>query len=87
MQSLVITKLKEPQNKEFFNDKLDLIIEELSLQRDSRERVKDIIKELKEKFDISPTIIRKLAKAKLDNDIDSLLEENTELVGITAAIN
>ena len=86
MKPATVAKLKEPQNKDYFNQKLDLIIEEMSLQSESRERVKETLADLKTKFEISPTIVRKLAKAKADDKLNKLLEENSEIVNLTAIL-
>jgi hypothetical protein len=87
MKPATIAKLKEPQNKDDFNKAVDLIVEEFSLQTDSRERVKDILADLKEKFEISPAIVRKLAKAKADDKLNKLVEENSEIVNLIAVVN
>jgi len=86
MKATTIAKLKEPQNRDDFNQKLDLIIEEFGLQSDSRERVKDILAELKAKYEISPTIVRKLAKAKAEDKLDKLIQDNSEVVNLTAIL-
>lgn len=86
MKPTTVSKLKEPQNREFFNQKLDLIIDEFGLQADSRERVKEILAELKAKFEISPAIVRKLAKAKADDKLNDLLEQNSEIVNLTSIL-
>jgi hypothetical protein len=86
MKATTIAKLKEPQNRDDFNQKLDLIIEEFGLQADSRERVKDILAELKAKYEISPTIVRKLAKAKAEDKLDKLIQDNSEVVNLTAIL-
>ncbi len=86
MNPATLAKLKEPANKEIFNNKLRLMVEELRNQKESREVVTDIAKELKEKFEIDTAITRKLAKAKLDESLDELLEVNSELVSLTAVI-
>ena len=86
MKATTIAKLKEPQNRDDFNQKLDLIIEEFGLQSDSRERVKDILAELKGKYEISPAIVRKLAKAKAEDKLDKLIQDNSEVVNLTAIL-
>ena len=86
MKATTIAKLKEPQNRDDFNQKLDLIIEEFGLQADSRERVKDILAELKAKYEISPTIVRKLAKAKAEDKLDKLIQDNSEVVNLTGIL-
>lgn len=86
MNPVTLAKLKEPANKELFNNKLRLIIEELRTQKESREVVTDIAKELKDKFEIDTAITRKLARAKMEEDLDGLLETNSELVSLTAVI-
>ena len=58
----------------------------MSLQSESRERVKETLADLKTKFEISPTIVRKLAKAKADDKLNKLLEENSEIVNLTAIL-
>jgi hypothetical protein len=86
MKPSTAAKLKEPQNRDYFNQKLDLIIEEFGLQADSRERVKEVLVDLKTKFEISPTIVRKLAKAKADDKLTKVLEENSEIVNLVSVL-
>ena len=75
MKATTIAKLKEPQNRDDFNQKLDLIIEEFGL-----------LAELKAKYEISPTIVRKLAKAKAEDKLDKLIQDNSEVVNLTAIL-
>ena len=86
MKAATIAKLKEPQNKTYFNEKLELIINEMVEQGSSREVVKEILADLKTKFEISPTIVRKLATAKANDKLNKLLEDNSEIVNLTALI-
>jgi hypothetical protein len=86
MKPSTAAKLKEPHNRDYFNQKLDLIIEEFGLQADSRERVKEVLVDLKTKFEISPTIVRKLAKAKADDKLTKVLEENSEIVNLVSVL-
>jgi hypothetical protein len=87
MKPTTIAKLKQPEHKEHFNRQVNLIIEEFVFQSESRERVKDILAELKERLEISPAIVRKLAKAKADEKLEKLLEENSEVVNLTQILD
>jgi hypothetical protein len=86
MKPTTIAKLKEPQNQEYFNEKVQLVIGELAEQLASRETVKEILADLKAKFDISPSLVRKLCKAKADDSVDKLLQDNSEIVSLVSVL-
>lgn len=87
MKPTTINKLKEPQNQEAFQKAIDQIISELEIQADSREVVKEILADLKTKFELSPTLVRKLAKARFDDKMNELIEANSEIVALTQVLN
>jgi len=80
-----MTSIKDPVAKDYITKKMELIIAEFVQQTESQDAVKEIIKDLKEKYDLKPTIIRKVARAKANEKLNELLETNSdavELVGV-----
>lgn len=86
MKPATLAKLKEPQNRAEFQEKIELIVAEFTLQGESRETVKEILAGLKTKFEISPALVRKLAKAYADGKLNDLIEQNSEIVSLTQAL-
>lgn len=87
MKPATIAKLKEPQNQEAFQKAINLIVAEFEIQADSREVVKEILADLKTKFELSPVLVRKLAKARFDDKLNELIEANSEIVALTQVLN
>lgn len=82
-----MTNIKDPVAKDYINKKMELIIAEFVQQTESQDAVKEIIKDLKEKYDLKPAIIRKVARAKASEKLNELLETNSEAVEIVAVLN
>jgi phosphatidate phosphatase PAH1 len=80
-------KLKDPLAKDYISNRMELIINEFVLQGESQETVKEIIKDLKEKYDLSPATIRKVARAKANDKLNELLQVNSEAVELMAVLN
>lgn len=82
-----MTNIKDPIAKDYINKKMELIIAELVQQTESQDAVKEIVKDLKEKYDLKPAIIRKVARAKANEKLNELLETNSEAVELVAVLN
>lgn len=82
-----MTNIKDPVAKDYINKKMELIIAEFVQQTESQDAVKEIIKDLKEKYDLKPAIIRKVARAKASEKLNELLETNSEAVELVAVLN
>ena len=82
-----MTNIKAPVAKDYINKKMELIIAEFVQQTESQDAVKEIIKDLKEKYDLKPAIIRKVARAKASEKLNELLETNSEAVELVAVLN
>ena len=80
-------KLKDPLAKDYISNRMELSINEFVLQGESQETVKEIIKDLKEKYDLSPATIRKVARAKANDKLNELLQVNSEAVELMAVLN
>ena len=80
-------KLKDPLAKDYISNRMELSINEFVLQGESQETVKEIIKDLKEKYDHSPATIRKVARAKANDKLNELLQVNSEAVELMAVLN
>lgn len=81
------SKIRDPLAKEYIQNKMELIINEFVSVTESQDVVKEIIKDLKEKYDLKPAIIRKVARAKAADKLNELLETNAEAVELMSAIN
>ena len=79
-------KLKDPLAKDYISNRMELIIAEFVRQSESQETVKEIIKDLKEKYDLSPATIRKVARAKANDKLNELLQVNSEAVELMAVL-
>lgn len=82
-----MTNIKDPVAKDYINKKMELIIAEFVQQTESQDVVKEVIKDLKEKYDLKPAIIRKVARAKASEKLNELLETNSEAVELVAVLN
>ena len=82
-----MTNIKDPIAKDYINKKMELIIAEFVQQTESQDVVKEIIKDLKEKYDLKPVIIRKVARAKATEKLNELLETNSEAVALVSVLS
>ena len=82
-----MTNIKDPIAKDYINKKMELIISEFVQQTESQDVVKEVIKDLKEKYDLKPAIIRKVARAKASEKLNELLETNSEAVELVAVLS
>ncbi len=82
-----MTSIKDPVAKDYITKKMELIIAEFVQQTESQDSVKEIIKDLKEKYDLKPAIIRKVARAKANEKLNELLETNSEAVELVAVLS
>ena len=82
-----MTNIKDPVAKDYINKKMELIIAEFVQQTESQDVVKEVIKDLKEKYDLKPAIIRKVARAKASEKLNELLETNSEAVELVAVLS
>ena len=82
-----MTNIKDPISKDYINKKMELIIAEFVQQTESQDVVKEIIKDLKEKYDLKPVIIRKVARAKAAEKLNELLETNSEAVALVSVLS
>lgn len=82
-----MTNIKDPVAKDYINKKMELIIAEFVQQTESQDAVKEIIKDLKEKYDLKPAIIRKVARAKANEKLNELLEINSEAVELVGVLS
>ena len=82
-----MTNIKDPIAKDYINKKMELIIAEFVQQTESQDVVKEVIKDLKEKYDLKPAIIRKVARAKASEKLNELLETNSEAVELVAVLS
>ena len=82
-----MTNIKDPIAKDYINKKMELIIAEFVQQTESQDVVKEVIKDLKEKYDLKPAIIRKVARAKASEKLNDLLETNSEAVELVAVLS
>jgi ribosomal protein S3AE len=81
------SKLTDPIAKEYIQNKMDLIVAEFVQQTESQDVVKEIIKDLKERYELKPVTVRKVARAKANDKLNELLETNSEAVELLAALN
>ena len=82
-----MTNIKDPVAKDYISKKMELIIAEFVQQTESQDVVKEVIKVLKEKYDLKPAIIRKVARAKANEKLNELLETNSEAVELVAVLS
>jgi hypothetical protein len=82
-----MTNIKDPVAKDYISKKMELIIAEFVQQTESQDVVKEVIKDLKEKYDLKPAIIRKVARAKANEKLNELLETNSEAVELVAVLS
>lgn len=82
-----MTNIKDPVAKDYINKKMELIIAEFVQQTESQDVVKEIIKDLKEKYGLKPAIIRKVARAKANEKLNELLETNSEAVELVSVLS
>lgn len=66
-------------NESDFRSKVNLIVEEMNQQAASKESVKEILSELKSKYGLKPTTVRKVATIIFNANFDEFAEKEQEL--------
>lgn len=79
-------KLADPVAKDYIKNRMELIVAEMVQQAESRDVVKEIIANLKEKYDLKPAIIRKVATAMVNDKLSEVLENNAEATSLIATL-
>ena len=65
-----------------WSDKIELIVDQLQLQADSRESVTEIVKELNTAYGIKKPVVRAVAAAVFKRKIEELEEQSNEVISL-----
>jgi len=73
------TKVFKALDKTDINDKVTRIIDQLQIQEDARNIVNEIIKEIKENYDLSPSVVRAAANILYKRNKEEVEEKNEQV--------
>lgn len=79
-------KINDPIAKDFIQTKMNAIVNEFVSQTESQEAVKELIRQLKERYDLKPTVIRKLARAMANDKMNEVLETNADVIALMSVL-
>ena len=73
------TKVFKALDKTDINDKVTRIIDQLQIQEDARNIVNEIVKNIKEDYGVSPTVVRAAANIIYKSNKEEIEEKNGQV--------
>ena len=73
------TKVYKTLDKTDINNKVTSIIDQLQIQEDARNIVNEIVKKIKENYDLSPSVVRAAANIIYKSNKEEIEEKNGQV--------